>query len=637
MKKQIFILSIILSIFLHSSGQHTDLGWSGSEIIPKDQFTNVSKWITGNTTGESCYVTTDSENVYFHWKFGTGNRAKWAICFQILNPPIVLSDSMIFGIDVKGSVCKSTRDISIKFEDGSNQVPYKWHGLASLNRWCERLVVLKKQLEGPMNWNDVKIITLVVSSDASANDIQSDSGTVVFRKLQMANAANWQRTNSYERLKDTSYLDTIRNQAIQGILTRQVSNGLFYTWKEDKSSWLYGHGILLKLLTIEGQWQNGFPANASAVAAEKLALFLVNHQDVKGFWPRAWNTDNGSIKVNLESDGTVWMGDFPWIITGLVNYYAKSGDSRVLASIQKARSFLYNLIDANGKFYTLKVSTNTKYEVTSAEAYAAGIQSLIELGDTVKAMTMLNYISSLTWDNVLKYWKEGTYSKRPVLFANTWMASLMYHIPDDQKAFDALSFVGKAMNTRGPGQPEGLDGIGPVATWYEGTLSYICAQGPGSQVLFDSLVKYRLDDGTIPAYNDNIGALVDIWAVNWSSLDATLWLYFAASKSSPFKIYYKAPDIPGLIQQTYISPIINIYPNPTSENFTITFTLEHTAMVNLKVHNRLGQVVATILDESLSQGKLQLTWNTEGSPSGIYFYHLTVGSQSSIGKMLVVR
>jgi len=144
------------------------------------------------------------------------------------------------------------------------------------------------------------------------------------------------------------------------------------------------------------------------------------------------------------------------------------------------------------------------------------------------------------------------------------------------------------MYTKGPDKPIGLDGIGPVATWYEGTLSYICAQGSGSQMLFDSLVNYRLADGTIPAYNDNIGSLVDIWAVNWSSLDATLWLYFAAAKGSPFKIYYHAPNIPESVEPIRNSPTLDIFPNPSEGIFHFSFGNTSKKINYLAIYDQLG-------------------------------------------------
>jgi hypothetical protein len=41
------------------------------------------------------------------------------------------------------------------------------------------------------------------------------------------------------------------------------------------------------------------------------------------------------------------------------------------------------------------------------------------------------------------------------------------------------------------------------------------------------------------------------------------------------------------------------------------------------VFNNLGQIVETILDESLDKGDHQVTWNTEDLPSGIYFYRIS--------------
>ncbi|QQS51215.1 MAG: hypothetical protein IPM71_00380 [Bacteroidota bacterium] len=546
MRKIHFIIVFYAFVAIFSSNimaQQFELGWKGTDILQKDLFTDNSKWDLAYTKGDSCYLTTDSANIYLHWSFGPGARKKSIICKQILNNPIQISDKLI-GVDIKGSICNDNRHVKLGFEDTKNEAYHTWHGLASLNRWFERLSLLKEQFKGNINWNEINAIKFEVFSDSSANDTLEDSGVLVIRKLQLGNPSEWQRINYFETLIDSSILDTIKNQAIKGILARQVPNGLFYTWKEDPTSWLYGHGMLLKLLSIEGEWENSLPINDCAKAAEKLALFFVENQDSIGFWPRAWYTESGKIKWRIESYGEVFMGDFPWVITGLVNYYAKSGDKRVLNSISRAKAFLYNLIEEDGSFYTLNVIKNTKVEITSSELYSSAIQSLYELGDTAKAAKLLNYISSKTWDSNLKYWREGIHYPAIILFANTWLSQLSYISHDYQKAYDALSFVGKALYTKGSGEPDGFDGIGPVATWFEGTLTYICAGGPGSQELFYNLVQYRNPDGTVPAYNDNIGGKVDVWAVNWSSLDGTIWLYFAASKSSPFKIYYKSnlPD-----------------------------------------------------------------------------------------------
>lgn len=518
--------------------QTSNPGWKGSEIISASNFVNPANWYCGyqNNTGDSSYVTTDDSCLYIHWKFGTGNRYRYAQVFQVLNPAISLENKSIFGFDIKGADKNIYRNFQFKFEDGTHQSMRRWDGLAAVNRWCESISALKQEFSNweQLQWNAVKVISFEINSEASTQDILPDSGVVIIKYLKTDSPSSWNRAISFESIKDSSVLSEIKNKALSALLGRQDRNtGLFYTWLTNKYAYLYGQGLLLKILSMEGKWENSEPADTIAMAAERLALFLAGNQNKIGYWPRAWNATNGDIVQNVEDDGSVWMGDFPWMIIGLQNYYNKSGDIRVKAALGKARNFLYNLIDENGKFYTLKPSTKERVEVTSGEAYAAAILSVYEMGDSAKANKMLDYIDSKTWNNDIRYWKESFYSNRIVLFANTWLSPFYRNTTNAQKALDALSFVGKALYTRGPGNPYGMDGIGPVAVWYEGSLSYICAGGPGSDSLFYNLMDYRYPDGTIPHYNDSVTA-AGVWSVKWSSLDGTSWLYFAATRQSPF-------------------------------------------------------------------------------------------------------
>ena len=51
----------------------------------------------------------------------------------------------------------------------------------------------------------------------------------------------------------------------------------------------------------------------------------------------------------------------------------------------------------------------------------------------------------------------------------------------------------------------------------------------------------------------------------------------------------------------------------------------------------LGQQIETLVNNHQQQGKHQVTWNTEGLPTGIYFYRLQAGEQQATGKMVVLR
>lgn len=91
------------------------------------------------------------------------------------------------------------------------------------------------------------------------------------------------------------------------------------------------------------------------------------------------------------------------------------------------------------------------------------------------------------------------------------------------------------------------------------------------------------------------------------------------------------------VEEITIHKLCTIYPNPSSVALNFTFRISQYHYVTLKVYDVHGREVATLMDEQLTAGSHRVTWNAERLPSGIYFYHLTAGNQSSTGKMVVLR
>jgi len=549
--KKLYCLLWIISCAFVLPAQDFTLGWAGEKIIPDASFLNTSGWLCNQSDlqkGDSCFVTSDTA-LHLHWRFGAGTRAKFTQCYKVMSVPLDLSDKDVIGINIRGKQGKSwVRNVELKLESGNRQASYTWENLAHINRWCEQLVILKNQFSNSkiIKWDSITVISFAITMNAmDLTDNQIDSGTVSFHNLIAQSVSGFIRADKAEKLTSfsTDELENIRLNAARGIQGRQNPNGLLTTWLPDGSSWLYGQGLALRVLTEEGVWNGTVALNDFAVAAEKLAHFMATHQAGEGYWPRAWDASTGNIIVNLEGDNTVWMGDFPWIPGSLAYYYRKSGDEDVLPAILKAKTFLYDLIESSGKVNTLNIITRQKSEVSNYEGYAAVLYCLFELGDTLKAKLVMDYVMDTGWDDHLLFWKEGPGSSRPVLLVNTWLASLASSLGYTSESLNALSMVGKLLYTRGPGDPYGFDGVGPIATWYEGSLSYIAAAGPGSNELFAGIRDHINADGTVPAYNENLGAMAGIWAVDWSSLDATSWLYFAAAQKVPFGYSGADPDI----------------------------------------------------------------------------------------------
>lgn len=70
------------------------------------------------------------------------------------------------------------------------------------------------------------------------------------------------------------------------------------------------------------------------------------------------------------------------------------------------------------------------------------------------------------------------------------------------------------------------------------------------------------------------------------------------------------------------------YPNPFSDQTTISFNLEEKSLVTLRIYNLNGTVVSTLINNHLPSGKHTATWNgrnTSGKelPAGFYIYEIS--------------
>ncbi len=80
------------------------------------------------------------------------------------------------------------------------------------------------------------------------------------------------------------------------------------------------------------------------------------------------------------------------------------------------------------------------------------------------------------------------------------------------------------------------------------------------------------------------------------------------------------------------------YPNPFNPRTSIQYDLRQQALVELTVHNVLGQKVATLFEGGQPSGQYIVQWNAENAASGLYFYQLRVDNKLvATKKMLLVK
>ena len=76
------------------------------------------------------------------------------------------------------------------------------------------------------------------------------------------------------------------------------------------------------------------------------------------------------------------------------------------------------------------------------------------------------------------------------------------------------------------------------------------------------------------------------------------------------------------------------YPNPTSTQTTIEYTLLKDSRVILEITDSRGQRISQLINENQPQGKQRINWNAEAFAAGVYFYTILVNDERYTGKII---
>jgi hypothetical protein len=87
---------------------------------------------------------------------------------------------------------------------------------------------------------------------------------------------------------------------------------------------------------------------------------------------------------------------------------------------------------------------------------------------------------------------------------------------------------------------------------------------------------------------------------------------------------------------------LNISPDPFVNTTTISFAVPNATDVSLTIYNRIGQHIATLVNEHKQEGSYSVNWNRKDVyglevPNGVYFVRLTCGDVSSTANVVIAR
>ena len=79
------------------------------------------------------------------------------------------------------------------------------------------------------------------------------------------------------------------------------------------------------------------------------------------------------------------------------------------------------------------------------------------------------------------------------------------------------------------------------------------------------------------------------------------------------------------------------YPNPFNPTTNISFDLPEESSVQLQIYDIQGKLVSTLVNETMDKGNHSVSFNSDGLPSGVYFYRLTTEEYTDIKRMLLLK
>ena len=102
------------------------------------------------------------------------------------------------------------------------------------------------------------------------------------------------------------------------------------------------------------------------------------------------------------------------------------------------------------------------------------------------------------------------------------------------------------------------------------------------------------------------------------------------------EISYDISDsLSGIKQASTLATSLNLYPNPTSGQFRLSFDADESGNADICIMNQLGQTVKMIPSQAYRMGLNNININLDGVAKGIYFVRLSNGDKSNVSKISV--
>jgi len=242
---------------------------------------------------------------------------------------------------------------------------------------------------------------------------------------------------------------------------------------------------------------------------------------------------------------------------------------------------------------------------------------------------------------------------------------------------DTITVVLKGISNIASDSTEGVYTFGPseanLAT-AKITLDQMDTAGVGTLVMFDQAVQmagdYFIADSffigieweltdhldTFSLYSDSVGAVLgDGFNRAWEKFEDGNYNDFGCVLSPSYCWGYDidlwigavhSADVVNVDNYKVLFPdklrIYNAYPNPFNPVTSLSYDLPYNSVVKITVHDMMGRVVKTLVNDSQTAGFKSVQWNAtndrnEPVSAGLYLYSIQAGEFRQTKKMVLLK
>ena len=374
------------------------------------------------------------------------------------------------------------------------------------------------------NFSQVQAIFISVSLK---NNGEGGPGEFTVDKLQYLQSASRSIPMNFA---SATIAPSVAQKAANWIAGQQMPEGLLKSWDEPaNNAWLYDQALALLVLT-----------KTHVIQARRLAETLETLQNTDGSWYAGYNYKDNSPIEDPKNPGAPPkpIGANAWLVYALSQHAFHCNPSFSFSSFQSAQkgaSWLAEQQRQDGSLPALPGETTAPTEPNLGAWWAFQVTGFQGEADELRS-----YLLNEVWDpDIMRFKSSGNaYIDRYRIFLDnqTWGASFLKAVGEEEKARQALSYA-RQMLTTVPAEGEcGFDGAGPFGVWNEGTLQYIVAGGEDSQEFADCIVAQQSPDGSLPGSPIDFQGYI-VWLTKMAGLAPTCWLYFAGT-NGPFSASY---------------------------------------------------------------------------------------------------